>query len=145
MTKEELSKLKKITAEVEQIKHELENIKPEYVKDSVKASTVEFPYTEYNLKIGGYDTGEYDRKVKRIHNRLNRKLEELMEEKDMLTEYICSLTDSDLRQILMYRYINGMTWQEIGANMNYSFETVRKKHDKYIKSIPPNTTLKGIQ
>ena len=133
MTKEELLKLRKITSEVEQIKQELENVKCEYVMDSVKGSSVNYPYTQHGIKIEGYDIGSYNRKVKRIQNRLTRKLEELMDEKDILTEYICTVNDSDLRQILMYRYINGLTWQEIGANMGYAAITVRTKHDKFLK------------
>jgi len=133
LTKEELLKLRKITSEVEQIKQELENVKCEYVMDSVKGSSVNYPYTQHGIKIEGYDIGSYNRKVKRIQNRLTRKLEELMDEKDILTEYICTVNDSDLRQILMYRYINGLTWQEIGANMGYAAITVRTKHDKFLK------------
>jgi len=144
LTKEELSKLQKIIAEIEQIKRELENIEPERVIDSVKGSSVNFPYTEHKVLIEGYDLGSYDRKIQRIRNRLNRKRIELVEEKDMLTEYIYSLDDSFLRQILTYRYINGLTWQRIGVNMGYSSETVRKKHDKFLKSIPTNTTLNDV-
>ncbi|MHB8063527.1 MAG: RNA polymerase sigma factor sigma-70 region 4 domain-containing protein, partial [Ruminiclostridium sp.] len=64
-------------------------------------------------------------------NRLNRKLEELMDEKDKITEYIYSQNDSDLRQILSYKYVNGLTWKEIGDCMNYDESTVRKKHNKW--------------
>lgn len=133
MTKEELLKLKKIASEVGQIKEELENVKCEYVMDSVKGSSVNYPYTQHSIKIEGYDIKSYDRKVKRIQNRLARKLAQLIDEKDVLTEYICTVEDSDLRQILMYRYINGLTWQEIGTNMGYAAITVRIKHDKFLK------------
>ena len=144
MNKEELSKLIKIKAEIEQIKRELETIVPEFAVDSVQASSTSFPYTQYNLKIEGRDYGSYERKTKRIRNRLNRKLEELMEEKDMLVEYICGLSDSDLRQILMYRYINGLTWGEIGISMNYGTSTIRLKHDTFLKSLAPISTLEVL-
>jgi len=144
LTKEELSKLPKIIAEIEQIKRELENIEPEYAIDSVTGSSISFPYTQHNIKIEGYDIKSYEHKVQRIRNRLKRKMSELVEEKDILTEYIYGLDNSDLRQILMYRYVNGITWQEIGANMGYATITVRSKHDKFLKSISPNITLKVV-
>jgi DNA-directed RNA polymerase specialized sigma subunit len=133
MTKEELFKYKSITAEIEQIKQSLSNVEPEYSKDTVTGSDIEFPYTKHNFNIEGYDYGNYERKIQRIQNRLNRKLVELVEEKDKLTKYIYSLKDSEVRQIFTYRYINGLSWREIGEKMNYSFETVRKKHDKFIR------------
>jgi DNA-directed RNA polymerase specialized sigma subunit len=144
LTKEELSKLKKIKSEIEQIKRELNNVEPEYTKDSVKGSSPNFPYTEHSIKIQGYDYDSYCRKAQRIQNRLNRKLEELIDEKDRINEYIYNLDDSDIRQILSYRYINGLTWEQIGANMNYAAVTVRMKHDEFMKSISPNITLNDL-
>lgn len=144
MTKEELSKLQRITDEIEQIKRELESIEPEYAIDSVTGSSVNFPYTQHNIKIEGYDIKSYEHKVKRIKNRLNRKRVELVEEKDRLTKYIYGLDDSDLRQILIYRYINGQTWQEVGASMGYATITVRVKHNKFLKSVSPYITLNDV-
>lgn len=144
MTKEELSKLQKITNEIEQIKRELECVEPEYAIDAVTGSSVNFPYTQHSIKIEGYDIKSYDNKVKRIKNRLNRKRIELVNEKDILTEYIYSLDNSDLRQILMYRYVNGLIWEDIGKKLGYAPVTVRLKHDKFLKSISSNITLKEV-
>lgn len=133
LTKDELSKLIKIKAEIEQIKRELENVEPEYGIDAVTGSSINFPYTKHSIKIEGYDIKSYECKTQRIQNRLNRKLIELVEERDRLTEYIYGLDDSDLRQILTHRYINGLAWKEIGENMNYATSTIRFKHDNFIK------------
>ena len=141
MTKEELSKLQRIIAEIEQIKRELESIEPEYAIDSVTGSSVNFPFTQHNIKIEGYDIKSYDHKVQRIKNRLNHKRLELVEEKDRLTEYIYSLDNSEIRQILTYRYVNGLTWGELGMKMGYATITVRAKHDKFLKSVSPYITL----
>lgn len=144
MTKDELSKLQKIIAEIEQIKIELGSIEPEYAIDSVIGSSISFPYTQHNIMIEGYDIKSYEHKIKRIQNRLNRKMIELVEEKDRLTEYIYSLDNSDLRQILMYRYVKGFIWEKIGTNMGYATITVRSKHDKFLKSISPNITFNEV-
>ena len=138
MNKEELSKLIQIKAEIEQIKEELHTIEPEFGIDAVKGSSKNFPYTEHSIIIEGYDYKTYENKTKRIQNRLNRKIIELVEEKDKLTEYIYKQEDSDLRQILTYRYINGLTWEDVGARMKYASITVRAKHDKFLKSVSTN-------
>ena len=135
MNKEELSKLRKIKSEIDQIRRELDNVEPEYRKDSVKGSYPEFPYTQHSITVAGYDFNGYDKRVHRIEKRLNRKLVELVEEKDKLTEFIYNLEDGDLRQILIYRYINGLTWKEISSKMQYGESTVRLKHDTFIKKI----------
>ena len=144
MTKEELSKLQKIITEIEQIKRELDGIEPEYAIDSVVGSSINFPYTQHNIKIEGYDIKSYKHKVQRIQNRLKYKMIELVEEKDRLTEYIYSLDNSDLRQIFMYRYVKGLSWEKIGTSMGYATITVRSKHDKFLKSVSPNITLKEV-
>lgn len=133
MTKEELFKLTKIKSEIEQLKTQIDNIEPEHSIDMVTGSSIEFPYTKHSIKLEGYDYITYESKVNRIRNRLSKKLIELTDEKDKLTEYIYNLKDSDLRQIFIYRYIDGLIWNEIGKKMNYSFETVKKKHNEFIK------------
>lgn len=131
MTKEDLCKLKKIKAEIEQIKAELSSVELDYVTDSVKASSTNFPYTQYNAKISGYDYEAYYRKVHRIQNRLNRKLDELMDEKDKLLEYIHSIDDSELRQILTYVYVDGLKSAEVGDHMGCSSRTIERKLKKW--------------
>jgi len=135
MNKEELSKLIRIKDEIEQIKRELSTIEPEYGTDAVTGSSPYFPYVKHSIIIEGYDTKTYEHKIKRIQNRMNRKLIELVEEKDKLTEYIYNVDNSDLRQILTYRYINGLGWEQIGDKMKYASITVRVKHDKFLKRI----------
>lgn len=131
MTKEELSKLKKIKAEIEQIKIELNNVELEIVTDSVTGSSKEFPYTAHQIKITGIDYDSYYRKVHRIQNRLSRKLDELMDEKDKAIEYIHSLEDSELRQILTYIYVNGFKSWEVAEHMGIHSRTVERKLKKW--------------
>lgn len=136
MTKEELLSLKNIKAEIEMLENQLNHIEPEFVIDSVKGSSAHYPYTQHTVKIEGIDSIEYDNKVKRIRLRLSKKHKELLDEKDKLTEYICGIGDSEIRQIFMYRYIDCLTWPEIAKKMNYGSSTIRLKHDTFIKKIP---------
>ncbi len=140
MTKEELLKYRKISHEIDLLKRQLEKVEPEYTTDSVTGSYVDFPFVQHNIKISGYDTDTYKKRIANIKRRLSKNLNELMEEKDKLTEYIYSLDDSSLRQILIYKYIDGLSWMEIGNKMNYATSTVRLKHDTFMKRLAPIST-----
>lgn len=140
MTKEELLRYRKVSYEIELLKMQLQKVEPEFTTDSVTGSYIDFPYTQHNIKISGYDTDSYKKRVSGITNRLNKKLNELIEEKDNLIEFIYSLDDSSLRQILIYKYIDGLPWKDIGDKMNYATSTVRLKHDTFIKRLAPIST-----
>lgn len=131
MTVEELGKLKNIETEIKQLHLQLAKVEPQWVQDSVTGSDVNYPYCARQIKIGGYDNEVYERKVNRIKKRIECKLDELMDEKDKLTEYIFGVKDSLIRQILTLRHINGMTFDQIGSELGYEQSTVRKKYNDW--------------
>ncbi len=135
MTKEELSRLKNMQKEFEIIKKELNTITEEYVTDKVTGSMVEHPYALTHFKISGYDSGGYSKKVKRLQKQLQRKLDELMDERRKLEEYIESIDNATIRMILRLRYINGLGWNQIGNELGYSERQVRRKHGQWIDKL----------
>ncbi len=135
MNKEELSRFMEIEGEIKLIKKELAKLSPEYRKDAVTGSDVSFPYIAHQVKIEGYDYNTFFKKVKRIEKRLNDKLEELVDAKDKITEYIYnSIPDSELRQILVYKYIDGKTSKEIGEEMGWASRTIERRLEKWVKN-----------
>ena len=50
MTKQELLRYRNISAEIELLRKQLKNIEPEFTKDSVTGSDVDFPFTKHNIK-----------------------------------------------------------------------------------------------
>ncbi len=135
MNKEKLKKYRKLLSEVDLLKRQLEKIEPEYIEDSVNGSSPHFPYTQHKMHIEGYDLESYKKKVARLNKRIINKMNELVEEKDSLIEFIYSIEDSEIRQIFIYKYIDGMKWQEIAKKMNYSKTAIRDKHRYYIKNL----------
>lgn len=135
MDKESLKRYRKLLSEVELLKRQLEKIEPEYVMDSVNGSSDYFPYTQHKMHIEGYDIDSYKRKVARLNKRIVNKMNELVEEKDSLIEFIYSIQDSEIRQIFIYKYIDGMVWREIASKMNYGETTIRNKHRYYINKL----------
>jgi hypothetical protein len=131
MTKDELSRLAAITQEIELIKKQISGTSPKYLVDFVKASSPEFPYTQHNVKVAGNDYDAYYSRVNRLQKRLSNKLNELMDEKDRVMEYIETVNDSTMRMILSLKYVNGLTFEEIGNEIGYSRVWVKKKHSKF--------------
>ncbi len=135
MNKEKLKRYRRLMSEVELLKRQLEKTEPEYVEDSVKGSSPYFPYTEHKVHIEGYDLDSYKRKVARLNRRIVKKMNELVEEKDCLIEFIYNIEDSEVRQIFIYKYIDGMVWREIAKKMNYSETSIRDKHRSVINKL----------
>lgn len=128
MDKEKLKRYRRLLSELELLKRQLEKIEPEFVMDSVNGSDTEFPYTQYKMHIEGYDLESYRKKVARLNKRIVSKMNELVEEKDSLIEFIYNIEDSEIRQIFIHKYIDGMIWREIAKKMNYSETAIRDKH-----------------
>jgi DNA-directed RNA polymerase specialized sigma subunit len=68
----------------------------------------------------------------RLERRLKRKLEEIMDERERLEEYIENIDNATIRIILRLRYINGLGWNQIGNELGYSERQVRRKHAQWI-------------
>lgn len=135
MTKEKLKRYRLLLSELDLLKRQLEKLEPEYVLDSVNGSDSEFPYTNHKMHIEGYDLESYRKKVERLKRRINYKMNELIEEKDSLVESIYKIENSEIRQIFIYRYIDGLMWKEISGKMNYGTSTIRLKHDNFIRNL----------
>lgn len=55
-------------------------------------------------------------------------------ELNRLNRYIQSVEDSEIRQILALRYVNGLSWYQVAANLGYADESVpRKRHNRFLK------------
>ena len=88
----------------------LENFKVEH--DKVVGSDSEFPYHPRSFKIEGYNIQDVDRLNKLEEVLIERKIkcEEL---KLQIEKFISNIPDSKTRRVFQYRYIDGLTWQQI--------------------------------
>lgn len=135
MTREELGKLQNIQKEIKIIQQQISNIDCNkfYRHDSVTGSEPNFPYVKRVIGVKGYDYDAYYTKLDRLNKKLKRKLEALMDERDRVMDFINTVSDSVLRQILILKYINGMTWEQIGAEIGYSARSIRRKHASFFQ------------
>ena len=130
--KKELSNLKHIQKEIEIIQEEIGKTTAEYTTDKVSGSMSEYPYTKKNFIIEGYNYDKYYARLKRLEKKLSRKLEELMDERDRISEYIEKVKDPTIRVILRLRHINGMTWEQVGREIGYSTRHVKRKYYSFL-------------
>ena len=135
MQKADLERYRQLEKEIELLKAEIQEISPEFTTDKVTGSMVEHPYIFTSFKISGYDSEGYSVKVKRLERKLKRKLDELMDERARIEEYIESIDNATTRMILRLRHIDGMKWHQIGNELGYSERQCRRKYKEFFEKM----------
>lgn len=79
------------------------------VKDTVRGSSAEYPYTEHPVTITGVQTRP-NKRILQKEARLKRRRAEVSEQLEQIEDFIDGLEDSQLRQIIHYHYIKGYSW-----------------------------------
>lgn len=51
----------------------------------------------------------------------------------IIEKFISTITESRIRLIFRYRYVDGVKWEKIADNMNYNVSHIRRLHDDYLK------------
>lgn len=72
------------------------------------------------FKIEGFPYAEYGKLKERLYTRkatLQSLENELMEKISEVEKFITSIEDSRMRRIISFRFIDGMTWEQVGINM----------------------------
>jgi len=135
MDKEQLSQLYYLNREIEMLKKQLGATKPQLATDSVKGSDISFPYTQHSIMITGIDWQDYEQKIKRLQNQISRRVSKLMDTLNEINEFIDSIEDAEIRQIVSLRYVNNLTWQQVAFHIGCHDEGVpRKKCERFLKT-----------
>ena len=74
-------------------------------------------------------------KVLEIDVEINREIDEMQIARKEIRETLNQLEDESLKLLMEYRYIDGMTWEQIAVKMHYGFQWVCKLHGKALSSI----------
>lgn len=128
LSKEDLDDLSNKHKEVKRLKERLDNInKTEKIvyADSVKGSDDVFPYTQHNYKIEGvkFKNPDLKNKYKKMLKNKQYKLEKALIKLEYELNYI---EDSEIRDIIRYRYVDNKTWLQIMFLMKYDSESKAK-------------------
>lgn len=133
MDKNQLRQLRHFKSEIRLLKQQIDNLESEIVTDRVRGSDVEHPYIEKTYIIRGL---AYDRrKIKRLKEKLQRRVDDLIDLVVEINEYIETIDDSLLRQIITLRHVNGLTWDQVAASIGggNTADGVRMIHDRYLR------------
>lgn len=120
----------------------IENRKLKNVQDSVRGSSNTYPYIQHTCVISGIENNLKDKKSKNKYKRMIKNKEQKLGKLINQLEYeLNSIEDSELRQIIRYKYEDNMNWLQIMTKMKYNSEdTARKKIERFLK----NNNLSGL-
>jgi len=125
-----LDQLRHLNKEIEILQEQIRKVETVVVTDVVVGSDVEYPYLAHNITIAGIEST----KAQKLKRRLARRIKQLAAAREEMLEYISTVKDSEMRQILILRYIDGFTWPQVARRMGRQGDgsTERKKHDRYL-------------
>lgn len=74
-------------------------------------------------------------KVLEIDAEINREIDELQTVRQEIRAALNQLEDENLELLMEYRYIDGMTWEQIAVKMHYGFQWVCKLHGRALNRL----------
>lgn len=127
---EKLKQLRHLQKEIDLLKERLHKLENMVIADVVVGSWPNFPYIEQRQLIKGVPHVDME-KVKR---RLKQRIAQLVKLQDELLEWINRIDDSEIRQILMLRYMEGLSWQAVARKLGTIGDgsTERKKVNRFL-------------
>lgn len=107
------------------------------VRDSVQASSKTHPYLQYRASViswvDGDDPAERQEEIEELEDVLKESRQRCKRELWVLNRYIDSRRDSEDRQLLRMRYVEGLSQQEIAVEMHVDRTTITKMLKKWAK------------
>ena len=82
-------------------------------------------------------------RVEEMQERINREIDRLAELKESILDMISLAGDEELRMVLIYKYLEGMTGEQIARKLHVDRSTVVRWHSKAINRI--QTKLDSVQ
>ena len=74
-----------------------------------------------------------------------QRMNELQSKYDAICGEIYAIQDTQVRLILIYRYIDGMSWQKVANKMNIPDESKpRKIHNRFFEKLSENSEFHSV-
>lgn len=129
-----VEEVKDLRRRIRKLQDDIDKLEP--VKDSVKGTRRDG--TIGSITISGYPVPVYYRYKNQLEKReaaLRKKEAELLELVNTVEEYIAGISDSKMRRILRYRYIDNMSWTKIAFRMGkkYTADGCRMLHNRFFE------------
>lgn len=129
MTKRELKRYKTMDAELKRLGKKREELENEI--QSPKIPTIS------DMPKGGEGLDTADKIIKLIELKTiyEKQWDELIQERMRIEKAINSLGDSTERALMGYKYIDGLTWEEVCVKISYSWKQTHRIHGRALKNI----------
>lgn len=129
ISKEFLEQIQSINNELEGLRKRLakiENKECTVVKDNVQGSSTSYPYIKHNCIVEGVEVPK-NRHLKAKYRKMIKNKSYRLEKLKVQLEYELNyIKDSEIRDIIRYKYNDNKTWIQIMFLMNYNSESVAK-------------------
>lgn len=135
-----LSQYTYLESEIKRIQRRIDYYKNNSLKAEhgvVKGSMNEFPYAQCHFVVSGStikSTPERDNKAKQLLIDLIGNKQIYMDMKLEIELFIETISDLEIKNIMTSRYVDGMTFEEIGDELGYDRTSISKKIDKFMEN-----------
>lgn len=137
MTRKELSQLYYLNREIELDKKRLEELTE--AATGVNCRITGMPFS----KGIGDKVGNYASEIADLKNMIELNIQRCWSQLIKLNEYIQKIDDSLIRQILILRYIKGLTWCQVAQRIggNNTENNVEKIHSRFLKKVESSSHM----
>lgn len=100
------------------------------IENQIKELTVLSANSMDSMPKGGEVSSSVERfydKLERLKTKLQNKMEEYINEKESIEEYIETIEDAEIRVIARARYVENKTFEQIGKELHMDRTTAYKK------------------
>ena len=130
----EISFLNYELKDLEKRLYEIENKPLRHVIDSVQGSSEFYPYIQHHCTIEGVEYPKNKKQRWKLRKLIKENKRELEKKINNLEYELKKIEDSEIRQIIRYRYEDNMNWVQVMFKMGYNSEDkARKKLERFLE------------
>lgn len=135
MTKQELKRYRRMEIELEQLESTIRRLEDSVT--GVRAAVIT------DMPKGGPPVEMADRVAKLLDLKevYGRKWDALIDERTRIESAIDTLNDPIERALMRYKYIDGLTWEEVCVKIGYEWAQTHRLHGRILAKMIHNDTL----
>lgn len=127
---------KAILSEYRAIERRINRLIDEKAAWNAKAMATTSSFSDMPRSGGGADKIQTTvEKIIEIEEKLDHEIDAMADLRNRIEAAVEKLEDGRLRDVMRYRYIDGMKWEQIAVEMHYSYMQVCRLHGKALLEI----------
>jgi len=126
LEKRELERVNKLYVEWKNLKDRILKIEDKSTRDSVRASSKNFPYIQHTAVIEGISESKKKKRYKALLKKKEAELDKTLLHIEYELNYI---EDPELRDIIRFKYMDGMTNYQVANKLNDNHNTYKYNED----------------